>query len=131
MRMASTSGKYLYSVARPIPVFSAISDIVTDASPCSPTSAAVVSRIASFTSRRCVSIVSVQSFGTREVYDSPYCDTMSPSKSRPSREETTWLNGRGPGPEDDAPTPAWLYVGGILVIIIALAFVAMHLSGGV
>ncbi len=38
---------------------------------------------------------------------------------------------RGPGPEEDAPTPAWLYVGGILVIIIALAFVAMHLSGGV
>jgi hypothetical protein len=25
----------------------------------------------------------------------------------------------------------WLYVGGILVIIIALAFVAMHLAGGV
>jgi hypothetical protein len=38
---------------------------------------------------------------------------------------------RGPGPEEDAPTPAWLYIGGTLVIIIALAFAAMHLAGGV
>ena len=64
-RIASTSGKYLYSVARPIPAAAAICDIVTAASPCSRTSAAVVSRVASWTARRCSSIVSVHSFGTR------------------------------------------------------------------
>ncbi len=62
------SGKYLYSVARPIPVFSAICDIVTERSPCSATSAQVVSRIASRTARRCASIVSFHSFGTTPVY---------------------------------------------------------------
>lgn len=51
-----------------MPVSSAICDIVTDRSPCSPTSAAVTSRMASRTSRRWVSIVSVQSFGTLIVY---------------------------------------------------------------
>lgn len=50
-RIASTSGKYLYSVARPMPVSSAICDIVSDRSPWSVTSAHVVSRIASRTSR--------------------------------------------------------------------------------
>jgi hypothetical protein len=38
--------------------------MVTDASPCSWTSAAVVSRVASWTARRCSSIVSVHGFGT-------------------------------------------------------------------
>jgi hypothetical protein len=38
---------------------------------------------------------------------------------------------RSPEAGDDAPTPAWVYVGGILLIVIALAFVAMHLAGGV
>ncbi len=60
----STSAKYLYSVARPIPVAWAICDIVTDASPCSATSAAVASRIAACTALRCSSIVSFHSFGT-------------------------------------------------------------------
>src|SRR5712691_7733895 len=67
-RIASTSGKYLYSVARPMPVSAAIRDIVTDASPCSATSAAVVSSVASCTARRCSSIVSVHSFGTTPAY---------------------------------------------------------------
>src|SRR5712691_792030 len=66
--MASTSGKYLYSVARPILVSAAIFDIVTDASPCSWTSAAAVSRAASYTARRCSSIVSVHSLGTSQAY---------------------------------------------------------------
>jgi len=51
-----------------MPVFSAICDIVTAASPCSATSSAVVSKIAACTSRRCVSMVSVHSFGTAAVY---------------------------------------------------------------
>src|SRR5215471_17243876 len=67
-RIASTSGKYLYSVARPIPAAAAICDIVTEASPCSRTSAAVASRVASLTVRRCSSIVSVHSFGTYQGY---------------------------------------------------------------
>jgi hypothetical protein len=55
---------------------------------------------------------------------------MSPSKSQPRGADVAEPSG-GPGPEEDAPTPAWLYVGGIVVIIIALAFAAMHLAGGV
>src|SRR5262245_1708029 len=66
--MDSTSGKYLYSVARPMPVSFAICDIVTDASPCWPTSATVVSRVASRTAARCASIVSVHSLGMRLMY---------------------------------------------------------------
>ena len=54
----------MYSVARPMPVSSAICDIVTAVRPCSPTSATVVSRIASRTSRRWAAIVSRHSFGT-------------------------------------------------------------------
>ncbi len=34
-------------------------------------------------------------------------------------------------PDEDVPTPAWVYVSGIVVIVVALAFVAMHLAGGV
>ena len=66
--IAATSGKYLYNVARPMPVSSAICDIVTDVSPYSTTRAAVVSRIASRTARRCASMVSFHSFGTTTVY---------------------------------------------------------------
>src|SRR5213593_2167519 len=51
-----------------MPVSSAICDIVTDSSPRLATSAAAVSNVASRTSRRCVSIVSVQSFGITELY---------------------------------------------------------------
>jgi hypothetical protein len=51
-----------------MPVFSAICDIVTDSSPFSVTSSAVVSRIASRTARRCASIVSFHSLGTTPVY---------------------------------------------------------------
>src|SRR5712691_441812 len=47
-----------------MPVSSATWDMVTERRPCSTTSAAVVSRIASRTSRRCASTVSFQSFGT-------------------------------------------------------------------
>ncbi|MBB5781811.1 hypothetical protein [Nonomuraea jabiensis] len=47
-----------------MPTFSAIRVIVTDIKPCSVTSAHVVSRIASRTVWRCVSIVSFHSFGT-------------------------------------------------------------------
>jgi hypothetical protein len=61
-------GKYLYSVARPTPVSAAIFDIVTDASPCSVTSLAVASRVASRTARRCSSTVSARNFGTRPSY---------------------------------------------------------------
>lgn len=70
-RIPSTSGKYLYKVALPIPAFSAIWDIVTDRTPCSAASSAVDSRIASCTARRCASIVSFHSFGTRSVYAAP------------------------------------------------------------
>ena len=63
------SGKYFYSVARPMPASSAICDIVTERSPCSVTSAQVVSRIASRTAaRRCTSIVSFHSLGTKVHY---------------------------------------------------------------
>jgi hypothetical protein len=51
-----------------MPVSSAICDIVTDRSPCSATSAAVVCRIASRTSRRCASIISFHGFGIIPVY---------------------------------------------------------------
>src|SRR5215212_5298506 len=51
-----------------MPVFLAICDIVADRSPCSATSAAVVSRIASQTAARCASIVSFHRFGTTSVY---------------------------------------------------------------
>lgn len=63
-----TSGKYLYSVARPMPVSFAICDIVTDASPCPATRDAVASSVAACTARRCASIVLFQSFGTTPVY---------------------------------------------------------------
>ena len=49
-------------------VCSAVWDIVTDASPCSATRAAVVSRVASRTARRCASIVSSHSLGTTPLY---------------------------------------------------------------
>jgi hypothetical protein len=51
-----------------MPAATAICDIVTDASPCSRTSAAVVSRVASWTARRCSSSVSVHNFGTSREY---------------------------------------------------------------
>lgn len=38
---------------------------------------------------------------------------------------------RSRGPEEDGPRPAWVYAGGILLIVLALGFVAMHLAGGV
>ncbi len=64
----STSGKYLYSVARPIPESLAIRDIVTEVNPCSATRAAVVSRTAARTAARCASIVSFHSLGTPSGY---------------------------------------------------------------
>jgi hypothetical protein len=53
-----------------MPVCSAIWDMVTDSSPCWVANAIVVSRIASRTSRRWASIVSVHNLGTIAVYDS-------------------------------------------------------------
>ena len=61
-RIDSTSGKYSYSVARPLPASLAICDIVMDASPCSATGAAVVLMVASRTERRCTLIVSITSW---------------------------------------------------------------------
>jgi len=55
-------------VARPTPVSSAICDIVTDSGPCSVAKDAVVSRMASRTSRRCASIVLSHSFGMPPAY---------------------------------------------------------------
>ena len=37
---------------------------------------------------------------------------------------------RPPGGDGEAPMPKWVYAVGILVIFVALAFVAMHLGGG-
>lgn len=37
---------------------------------------------------------------------------------------------RPPAADEEAPMPRWVYLVGILVIIGALAFVAMHLGGG-
>ena len=51
-----------------MPVTSAICDMVTESSPCSATSAAVVSRIASCTAARCVSMVWFHSLGTCLIY---------------------------------------------------------------
>src|SRR5215203_1531260 len=73
-RISSTSEKYLYSVARPMPVSLAIRDIVTESGPCSATSAAVASSVASCTARRCASIVSFHNLGITPVY------TTAPSK---------------------------------------------------
>ncbi len=70
------SGKYLYSVARPMPVCSAICDIVTDRSPCSATRAAAVSMIAPRTSRRCAAMVWFHSFGTSRVYVTARVETL-------------------------------------------------------
>ena len=53
-----------------MPVFSAICDMVTDRNPCSATSAAVVSSVASRTAARCASIVSFHSFGIAPAYPS-------------------------------------------------------------
>jgi hypothetical protein len=66
----------LYSVARPMPVHSAICDIVTDNSPCSATSAAVVSRMASRTAARCAWMVSFHSLGTHVVYGATLVGTL-------------------------------------------------------
>ena len=60
-----------------MPAFSAICDMVTDVSPCSATSAQVVSRIASRTAARCASIVSFHSLGTATVYTQIYMTTIS------------------------------------------------------
>jgi len=34
-----------------------------------------------------------------------------------------------PSEEKDAPTPKWVYIGGILLILIAIGFAFMHLAG--
>src|SRR5215207_8187813 len=68
-----------------MPLSSAICDIVTDSNPCSPTSAVAVSRIASWTSRRCSFSVSFQSFGTGLVYGSLLVDTYRFDRDSVSR----------------------------------------------
>jgi hypothetical protein len=37
---------------------------------------------------------------------------------------------RPPGPGDEVPTPRWVYAAGILLILLALGFVAMHFASG-
>lgn len=37
---------------------------------------------------------------------------------------------RPPDTDGEAPTPRWVYAVGVVVIVLALAFVAMHLAGG-
>lgn len=37
---------------------------------------------------------------------------------------------RSPGPGGDAPTPRWVYAVGIVLILLALGFVAMHFASG-
>ena len=61
---AACAGLVLTLGLGPMPISSAICDIVTDRSPCLATRLAAVSRIASPTSRRCASIVLFQSLGT-------------------------------------------------------------------
>ena len=64
-RIASTSGKYLYKVARPIPVAAAICGIVTAAQAVlADQRRGGVQSAASWMARRCSSIVSDHSFGT-------------------------------------------------------------------
>src|SRR3712207_2867213 len=150
--MASTSGKYLYSVARPMPVCSAICDIVTDSNPCSATSAAVVSRIASRTSRRCASIVSVHSFGTNiSIRDDPTATDrrirytvfgkvhdrhilrpirVTTRKTRmgdPSADRNTDVE---PDGESRAGMPRWVKVFGVIALLVVVLFVILLLTGG-
>jgi len=66
----------LYRVARPIPVSSAICDMVTERSPSLATSAAAVSKVASRTARRWVSRVWLQSLGTPEGYMATRIETL-------------------------------------------------------
>ena len=66
----------MYRVARPMPVLSAICDIETESSPCSATSSAVVSRMASRTAARCAWMVSFHSLGTHLVYDATLIGTL-------------------------------------------------------
>jgi len=37
---------------------------------------------------------------------------------------------RPPEPDREVSTPRWVYAVGIVVILLALGFVAMHLAGG-
>jgi hypothetical protein len=37
---------------------------------------------------------------------------------------------RASGPEGDGPTPRWVYAVGIILILLALGFVAMHFASG-
>jgi hypothetical protein len=37
---------------------------------------------------------------------------------------------RGPDSDEDAPMPPWVYAAGIVVVILAVAFVVTHLAGG-
>src|SRR3990170_9033767 len=122
-----------------MPVSSAICDIVTDVSPCSATSAAVVSRIAPRTARRCASIVSFHSLGITPLYvtavsrhldlTSTYClvNCCHESLDNHARGEETHLADRPPYPG----TPRWVKVFGIVVIVvILLVVVMMFISGG-
>src|SRR5829696_10404375 len=64
----STSGKYLYSVARPIPAAVAICDMVTASRPRRRTSSAAASMMASRTSARWAWTVSAHNCGMNVVY---------------------------------------------------------------
>src|SRR5262245_26276767 len=117
-----------------MPVSSAICDIVTERSPFSVTRVAVVETIASRTSRRCSSIVSVQSLGTSEVYGTPTVDTVC--IDRDSMSLYLWNDGssRGGGavdPETENRKRRWPIALGIVVAVAFLGLmIALHLSGG-
>src|SRR5919106_4135471 len=140
-RIASTSAKYLYSVARPIPVSSAICDIVTDSSPCSATRAKVVSKIALRTSRRCASIVSFQSLGTGVVYATSLVKHLDLTKTdcllicRPQRSATSTQEDDTaeptPSPQSKRPaTPRWVKVFAIITAVVVVLVVVVALVGG-
>jgi hypothetical protein len=129
-RIASTSEKYLYSVARPIPVSSAIRDIVTERSPSLATRAAAVSRVASCTAWRCASIVLFQSFGIASIYATTTSRHYGFERDKVYRKIPSEMN--LPSDPDNASTtslPRWVKVFAIIAISLALLVVILHLTG--
>src|SRR5919197_4705437 len=107
-----------------MPVCSATCDIVTEVTPRSATSAAVVLRMASRTSLRCASIVSFHSLGTISGY-------AEPRHRRYVLTETKCLVKDGAMPQRTEGTPRWVKVTGIVVgILILLVVLMMLLSKG-
>src|SRR5258708_5328939 len=133
-----------------MPVSSAICDMVTDRSPCLATSAAVVSRRASRTSRRWASLVSFQSFGTVPLYamaiwrhfalTETLCivklGTQPPREKREPRMAAPLPHrdagddiGANPDGGTTSNTPSWVKVFGIVTLVLILLFGVLHLTG--